>query len=50
MLNLAISGLILMTFIKIHLLQFSFGNTDQFGPYFIKPHHCWPYFIVLVLT
>ena len=26
-----------MTFIKIHLLQFSFGNTDQFGPYFIKP-------------
>ena len=26
-----------MTFIKIHLLQFSFGNTDQFGPCFIKP-------------
>ena len=37
MLNLAISGLMLMTLITIHLLQFRFGHTDQFGPYFSKP-------------
>ena len=36
-LNLAISGLMLMTFMAIHLLQFRFGDTDQFGPYLIKP-------------
>ena len=36
-LNLAISGLMLMTFMTIHLLQFRFGDTDQFGPYFSKP-------------
>merc|ERR1712032_870193 len=36
-LNLAISGLMLMTFMTIHLFQFRFGDTDQFGPYFIRP-------------
>merc|ERR1712012_1246160 len=36
-LNLAISGLILMTFMTIHLFQFRFGDTEQFGPYFIRP-------------
>ena len=34
---LAISGLIFMTFMKIHVLQFRLGDTDQFGPHFIKP-------------
>ena len=37
MLNFAISGLMLMTLITIHLLQFRFGHTDQFGLYFSKP-------------
>merc|ERR1712032_979579 len=36
-LNLAITGLMLMTFMTIHLFQFRFGDTDQFGPYFIRP-------------
>merc|ERR1719428_1218872 len=36
-LNLAISGLILMTFMTIHLFQFRFGDTEQFGPYYIRP-------------
>merc|ERR1711933_263340 len=36
-LNLAISVLILMTFMTIHLFQFRFGDTEQFGPYFIRP-------------
>jgi len=36
-LNLAITGLILMTFMTIHLFQFRFGDTEQFGPYFIRP-------------
>merc|ERR1719325_533559 len=36
-LNLAISGLMLMTFMTIHLFQFRFGDTDQFGPYYIRP-------------
>ena len=34
---LAISGLIFMTFMKIHVLQFRLGDTDQFGPHLIKP-------------
>jgi hypothetical protein len=36
-LSLAISGLILLTFMTIHLFQFRFGDTDPFGPYYIKP-------------
>merc|ERR1712060_597647 len=36
-LNLAISGLMLLTFMTIHLFQFRFGDTDQFGPYMIRP-------------
>ena len=36
-LNLAISGLMLLTFMTIHLFQFRFGDTDPFGPYHIKP-------------
>jgi len=36
-LNLAISGLMLLTFMTIHLFQFRFGDTDQFGPYFVRP-------------
>jgi len=41
-LNLAISGLMLLTFMTIHLFQFRFGDTQQFGPYYIRPP---PYFI-----
>ena len=33
-LNLAISGLILITFWNIHLLKFCFGYADQFDQYF----------------
>jgi len=36
-LNLAITGLMLMTFMTIHLFQFRFGDTDQFGPYYVRP-------------
>jgi len=36
-LNLAISGLMLLTFMTIHLFQFRFGDTEQFGPYFVRP-------------
>merc|ERR1711957_512019 len=36
-LNLAISGLMLLTFMTIHLFQFRFGDTDQFGPYYLRP-------------
>eukprot|EP00929_Paragymnodinium_shiwhaense_P096100 TRINITY_DN575_c0_g2_i2.p1 TRINITY_DN575_c0_g2~~TRINITY_DN575_c0_g2_i2.p1 ORF type:complete len:232 (-),score=76.58 TRINITY_DN575_c0_g2_i2:171-842(-) len=36
-LNLAISGLALLTFMSIHLIQFRFGDTDQFGPYNVCP-------------
>merc|ERR1712048_618457 len=36
-LNLAISGLMLLSFMTIHLFQFRFGDTNQFGPYYIKP-------------
>merc|ERR1711957_335110 len=36
-LNLAISGLMLLTFMTIHLFQFRFGDTEQFGPYMIRP-------------
>merc|ERR1712066_1037137 len=36
-LNLAITGLMLLTFLTIHLFQFRFGDTDQFGPYMIRP-------------
>lgn len=36
-LNLAISGLMLLTFMTIHLFQFRFGDTDQFGPYYVRP-------------
>merc|ERR1712151_854110 len=43
-LNLAITGLILMTFMTIHLFQFRFGDTEQFGPYMIRPP---PYLINL---
>jgi hypothetical protein len=36
-LNLAISGLMLLTFMSVHLFQYRFGNTEQFGPYYIRP-------------
>jgi len=36
-LNLAVTGLMLLTFMTIHLFQFRFGDTDQFGPYFVRP-------------
>jgi len=36
-LNLAFTGLMLMTFMTIHLFQFRFGDTQQFGPYYIRP-------------
>merc|ERR1712190_391294 len=36
-LNLAISGLMLLVFMTIHLFQFRFGDTDQFGPYYVRP-------------
>merc|ERR1712166_673431 len=36
-LNLAISGLMLLTFMTIHLFQFRFGDTEQFGPYMLRP-------------
>merc|ERR1712025_43360 len=36
-LNLAVSGLMLLTFMTIHLFQFRFGDTEQFGPYYIRP-------------
>jgi len=36
-LNLAITGVMLLTFMTIHLFQFRFGDTDQFGPYYIRP-------------
>jgi len=36
-LNLAISGLMLLTFMTIHLFQFRFGDTEQFGPYYLRP-------------
>merc|ERR1711953_1594979 len=35
-LNLAISGLMLLTFMTIHLFQFRFGDTDQFSPYKLR--------------
>ena len=34
-LNLAMTGLMLMTIMTIHLFQFCFGDTIQFGPYHI---------------
>merc|ERR1740124_1765318 len=36
-LNLAVTGLFLLTFMTIHLFQFRFGDTEQFGPYFLRP-------------
>merc|ERR1711907_726007 len=36
-LNLALTGIMLLTFMTIHLFQFRFGDTEQFGPYFIRP-------------
>merc|ERR1712039_183164 len=36
-LNLAVSGLMLLTFMTIHLFQFRFGDTEQFGPYYLRP-------------
>jgi len=36
-LNLAVTGLMLLTFMTIHLFQFRFGDTDQFGPYMLRP-------------
>merc|ERR1712084_8055 len=35
--NLAVTGLMLLTFMTIHLFQFRFGDTEQFGPYFLRP-------------
>merc|ERR1711879_748467 len=36
-LNLAITGLMLLTFMTIHLFQFRFGDTTIFGPFYIRP-------------
>lgn len=36
-LNLAITGLLLLTFVTIHLFQFRFGDTTVFGPYYVRP-------------
>merc|ERR1712232_1121722 len=36
-LNLAMGGLALLTFMSIHLVQFRFGDTDQFGKYMVCP-------------
>merc|ERR1712113_914985 len=45
-LNLSISGLGLLTFMTIHLLQFRFGDTEQFGKFYICPPsyliNLWP--------
>merc|ERR1712139_545174 len=35
--NLIITGLALLTFMTIHLFQFRFGDTEQFGKYMIRP-------------
>merc|ERR1719313_2617761 len=35
--KLAITGLTLLVFMTIHLFQFRFGDTDKFGPYYIRP-------------
>jgi hypothetical protein len=44
-LNLAITGLMLLTFMTVHLFQYRFGNTEQFGPYYVRPPpmliHLW---------
>jgi hypothetical protein len=45
-LNLAITGLALLTFMTIHLVQFRFGDTDQFGPYLVCP----PPYLINLLT
>merc|ERR1711953_1526788 len=36
-LYLAITGLMLLTFMTIHLFQFRFGDTEQFGGYMLRP-------------
>jgi len=36
-LDLAISGLMLLTFMTVHLIQFRFGDTAQFGAYYVLP-------------
>jgi len=36
-LYLASTGLMLLTFMTIHLFQFRFGDTSVFGPYFVRP-------------
>merc|ERR1711957_60507 len=36
-LNLAITGLMLLTFMTVHLFQSRFGDTAQFGDYYIRP-------------
>merc|ERR1712066_226819 len=36
-LDLAISGIMLLVFMTIHLIQFRFGDTAQFGPYYVRP-------------
>jgi len=45
-LNLAMSGLTLLTFMTIHLFQFRFGDTSQFGDYMI----CAPPFLINIFT
>jgi len=36
-LNLAVTGLMLLAFMTIHLVQFRFGDTEKFGPYMLRP-------------
>eukprot|EP00747_Dinoflagellata_sp_TGD_P160531 gnl/TRDRNA2_/TRDRNA2_177992_c0_seq13.p2 gnl/TRDRNA2_/TRDRNA2_177992_c0~~gnl/TRDRNA2_/TRDRNA2_177992_c0_seq13.p2 ORF type:complete len:415 (+),score=105.09 gnl/TRDRNA2_/TRDRNA2_177992_c0_seq13:83-1327(+) len=36
-LNLAITGVMLLTFMTIHLFQFRFGDTARFGAYMVRP-------------
>eukprot|EP00927_Polykrikos_kofoidii_P065335 TRINITY_DN610_c0_g1_i4.p1 TRINITY_DN610_c0_g1~~TRINITY_DN610_c0_g1_i4.p1 ORF type:complete len:1040 (-),score=135.86 TRINITY_DN610_c0_g1_i4:121-3240(-) len=45
-LNLAISGIALLTFMTIHLFQFRFGDTDQFGQFMLCP----PRYLINILT
>jgi len=35
-LNLAMTGIMLLTFMTVHLFQFRFGDTEQFGGYMIR--------------
>merc|ERR1719401_603266 len=52
-LSLAVSGLGLLTFMTIHLIQFRFGDTSQFGAFMVCPPayliNLWPGILTLSL-